>query len=455
MTTEPNTATPLLSDFPLHPALLEAALTMGFKNATPVQAQAIPEILQRRDVMVSAATGSGKTAAFLLPALHLILNSSTRGSRILILLPTRELAQQVADQCKQISALTRLRSGLIIGGEDFKKQQKYLIKQYDIIIATPGRLLEQLEQMPHAFRNLETLILDEADRMLDMGFIPDILKIAETCQSRKQTLLFSATLSHPAILRMTESLLKDPVSVSLSTVYDLHEDIQQQVIPCDDIPHKRQVLIWLLSNEQYDKAIIFTNTKIQAEQLRGPLRAQKLRVEVLHGDMDQDARNRVMNLYREGTINLLITTDIAGRGLDIKGIELVVNFDMPRTAHHYVHRIGRTGRIGEKGLAISLVHSNEWNLMVSIEHYLKQHFARRSLKAVPSNFNGPKKLKASGKAVGAKEKALSKKAEVKKVKVRERVTKNIGKRRKPAGSHKLTQETTQAITTSIESDVTT
>jgi ATP-dependent RNA helicase SrmB len=431
MLIQPDATAPLIADFPLHHSLLAVAAALGYETATPVQAQAIPAILGLHDVLVSAATGSGKTAAFLLPALHQLLSSDNSGTRLLILAPTRELAQQIASHCQQLSALTALKTGLITGGDDFKKQQRHLDKQTDIIIATPGRLLEQLEQTPNTLKNLQTLILDEADRMLDMGFIQDVMKIAEACQGRKQTLLFSATLSHPAVMRIAVMLLRDPVNVTLNTVHDQHHDIQQQIIPCDDQAHKQRVLTWLLTHEQYDKAIIFTNTKLLADQLRGPLRGQKLRVGVLHGDLDQSARNQVMGLYREGTINILIATDIAGRGLDVKGIELVINFDMPRTGHHYVHRIGRTGRIGEQGLAVSLVNANEWNLMAGIERYLKHSFIRRSIKEVAGNFKGPKKLKSSGKAAGAKQKAPPpKKEEVKKPKQRLRVTKNIGKRRK-------------------------
>ncbi|MEQ1638362.1 MAG: DEAD/DEAH box helicase [Methylococcales bacterium] len=432
MPTELEHSLPLLAELPLHPALLEAIVKLGYETATPVQEQAIPPILDGHDLLVSAATGSGKTAAFLLPTLHRLLSAETRGTRALVLVPTRELAQQVAEYCQQLAACTTLKTGLITGGADFKKQQQHFLRHTDIIIATPGRLHEHLEATPDVLKQLDILILDEADRMLDMGFSLDVLRISDACRERKQTLLFSATLSHPAVLRIAATITSDPVTVALNIVQDQHDDIQQQVVACDDHAHKQQVLAWLLNNETYDKAIVFTNTKLRAEHLRGPLRGQKLRVGVLHGDLDQSERNQVMSLYRDGTINILITTDVAGRGLDIKGIELVINFDMPRTAHHYVHRIGRTGRIGEQGMAIALVSSTEWNLMTGIERYLKQRFMRRTIKAVAGNFSGPKKLKSSGKAAGAKQKAPPPKKEaLKKPKQRQRVTKNIGKRRMP------------------------
>jgi superfamily II DNA/RNA helicase len=432
MSTPSENAASLLSNLPLHSALLDAAAKLGYETATPVQAQAIPVILNEQDVLVSAATGSGKTAAFLLPTLQRLLNTPHTGFRALILAPTRELAQQLADQCQQLAQFTALKTGLITGGADFKKQQQHLLRKTDIIIATPGRLHEHLEATPDVLKQLDVLIIDEADRMLDMGFSLDVLNIADACRARKQTLLFSATLGHPAIVRIAATIMREPVTVALNTVQDQHDDIQQQVVPCDDHAHKQKVLAWLLANESYDKAIVFTNTKLRADHLRGPLRGQKLRVGVLHGDLDQSERNHVMGLFRDGTINILLTTDIAGRGLDIKGIELVINFDMPRTAHHYVHRIGRTGRIGEQGMAIALVSSTEWNLMTGIERYLKQRFVRRIIKEVAGNFTGPKKLKSSGKAAGAKQKAPApKKEDVKKPKQRERMTKNIGKRRKP------------------------
>lgn len=436
MTTDPNEASALLiADLPLDNTLLQAAAQLEFSVATEVQALAIPAILEEKDVLVSAATGSGKTAAFLLPTLHRLLREESDDIGALILAPTRELAQQIADVCRQLLQFTSLTVGLITGGDDFKKQQQCLRKNTDIIIATPGRLVEHLKTFPDGFANLQVLILDEADRMLDMGFSKDVLAIADSCSTQRQTLMFSATLKHPAVTSVASSLLRDPVMFTLNTLQDRPEDIEQQIIPCDDHAHKQQVLFWLLLHEAYDKAIIFTNTKVQAEQLRGPLRGQKLRTQVLHGDMDQTERNRVMEMFREGSVNVLVTTDVAGRGLDIPGIELVINYDMPRNGHQYVHRIGRTGRNNASGVAISLVFAYEWNLMSGIERYLKQNFLRRMLAEVPSHFKGPKKLKSSGKAKGAKPSAPPKKEVVKKPKQRHRDTKNVGKRRQSAASN--------------------
>ncbi|MDD1631837.1 MAG: DEAD/DEAH box helicase, partial [Methylococcaceae bacterium] len=347
---------------------------LGFQQPTPVQQQAIPLALEHKDLLVSAETGSGKTAAFLLPTLHHLLALPSRkfGTRALILAPTRELAQQIFKQCQQLVEFTDLKVGIITGGDDFRLQQNMLRKNTEIVIATPGRLLELMEQETPNFSHLEVLILDEADRMLDMGFSEDVLTIAKSCNTQRQTLLFSATLTHFGVIKMADKILQHHEIVALNTLYDGHRNIEQQIILADDNDHKQKLLAWLLLNESYDKALVFTNSRIQADTLRGPLRGQKLRVGVLHGEMDQKDRNRMMELYREGEVNIMIATDLAARGLDIKGINLVINFDVPRNGINYIHRIGRTGRVDELGLTIALVKSTEWNLMSGIERFLKQ-----------------------------------------------------------------------------------
>lgn len=430
----PETLLPPLATLITNPQLLAAIEKLAYQEATPVQAAAIPLALADKDLLVSAQTGSGKTAAFLLPCLEKLLNSSSEkkyGTQMLILAPTRELARQITSVCQQLIDGTALEIGLITGSEDFKKQQALLRRNPDILVATPGRLLEHLNQDVANFDELKFLILDEADRMLDMGFSPDVLEIAEHCNQQRQTLLFSATLTS-GVLRIGKDLLRHPETVSINHFRThQHLDIQQQIIPADDKEHKQKQLLWLLNHESYKKALVFTNTKLQAEEISEKLRGGKLRMNVLHGDMDQSERNRVMALYRKGAINVLIATDLAARGLDIDEIELVINFDMARNASSYVHRIGRTGRAGSKGLAISLINSNEWNLMVGIERYLNQRLERRIIKELEGNYKGPKKLKTSGKAAMAKKKVAEKKAEKPKLKIRERDKKNIGKRRIP------------------------
>ncbi|WP_366513178.1 DEAD/DEAH box helicase [Methylobacter sp.] len=413
--------------------LLTAVKRLGFEQPTPVQLQSIPLALEYKDLLVSAETGSGKTAAFLLPALHHLLTLPSRkpGVRALILTPTRELAQQIFKNCQQLTEFTDLKTGLITGGDDFRLQQNMLRRNTEIVIATPGRVLELMEQEIPNFSNLDVLILDEADRMLDMGFSEDVLTIANSCNEQRQTLLFSATLTHFGVIRMADKLLKNHEVVALNTLHDGHRNIEQQIVLADDNDHKQKLLAWLLQNETYDKALIFTNSRIQADALRGPLRGQKLRVGVLHGEMDQKDRNRMMELFREGTVNIMIATDLAARGLDIKGINLVINFDVPRNGINYIHRIGRTGRVDELGLTIALVKHTEWNLMSGIERFLKQKFKQRSIKELEGKYKGPKKLKASGKATGGKKKIEPKKAAAEKVKIRHRDKKNIGKRRAP------------------------
>ncbi len=428
-------ATPSFTEFDLDKRLLKAIEKSGYETPTPVQQQAIPPTLAHRDCLVSAETGSGKTAAYLLPTLQqlLALPAKPLGVQVLILCPTRELAQQIFGQCQQFCEFTPLKTGIITGGSDFKKQQMALTKGTDIIIATPGRLLEHFQLATSYFQNLSVLILDEADRMLDMGFSDDVLTIVETCNKQRQTLLFSATLTHFGVIKIADKVLKTPKVIALNTLHDGHRNIAQHLILADDHDHKLKLLAHLLAHESFDKALVFTNTRLRADELHNSVRGAGIRSGLLHGEMDQKDRNRVMALYRDGIINTLIATDLAARGLDIKGINLVINFDIPRNGIDYIHRIGRTGRADEQGTTIALVKHTEWNLMAGIERFLKQDFIRRTLKGLEGSYKGPKKLKSSGKAAGSKDKKEpAKKAVVKKVKVRERDRKNVGKRRVPS-----------------------
>jgi len=433
MPSTPDSSPLLFTSFVLAEPLLQAVKKIGFEHPTPVQEQAIPLALAYKDLLVSAKTGSGKTVAFLLPLLQRLLNSRSTlfGTRALILSPTRELARQTFEQCQQLIEFTELKVGLITGGEDFKQHQSLLRRNFEIIVATPGRLVELMNQESGDFTHLEVLVLDEADRMLDMGFSEDVLNIVSHCNAARQTLLFSATLTHFGVIRIADKILTNHKVVALNTLQDGHTNITQQIILADDNDHKQKLLAWLLLNDTYDKALIFTNSRLQADALQGPLRGKKLRVGVLHGEMEQKDRNRTMILFREGVINIIVATDLAARGLDVSGINLVVNFDVPRNGIDYIHRIGRTGRADELGTTIALVKHTEWNLMSSIERFLKQNFIRRTIKELAAKYQGPKKLKASGKAVGSKSTVEPKKAEVVKVKVRLRDKKNVGKRRVP------------------------
>ena len=424
------------SSFNLHPALQTALTKKSFETPTLVQQRTIPASLTRQNLLVSAKTGSGKTLAFLLPTLHhLLVNPNYyAGTRVLVLVPTRELAQQISLECQQLLDGTSLKVGLITGGEDFKKQENLLRRSTAIVIATPGRVLELLTLDNQPFENLETLILDEADRMLDMGFSEDVLTISKHCNENRQTLLFSATLTHAGVLKMADKILKKFELIALNTLRDELPHIEQQIVLADDNVHKEKLLAWLLLNETFEKALVFSNSRAQADALCDPVRAKGVRAIVLHGEMDQKERQRVMKLYRDGVVNVLISTDLAARGLDIKGIQLVINFEVPRNGINYIHRIGRTGRSDETGLTITLVKHTEWNLMAGIERFLRQSFIRRGIKELAGKFQGPKKLKTSGKTVGGKKKVETKKEKPEKVKVRHRDKKNIGKRRAPSAA---------------------
>jgi superfamily II DNA/RNA helicase len=408
--------------------LAQAVNDLGFSAPTPVQQETFEPAMQGEDLFVSAETGSGKTAAYLLPALERLLEEPGRGVRVLILLPTRELAQQVLKQAKLLGRLTPLTFGHIGGGTDIKKQSEIIKNPPDLLVATPGRLSELLGRVLLDLNEVSTLILDEADRLLDMGFGEEILAIANICQNRSQTQLYSATLSHKKLRGLADELLTNPVKIELNTVTDVHQSITQQIVFADDKAHKMQLLTWLLQNETYRHCLVFCNSKIQADLIYGTLQQQGIPCGVLHGDRDQKQRNLVMSKMRRDQIGVMIATDVAARGIDIDGMDLVINFEMPRRGEIYVHRIGRTGRAGESGVAITLISSPEYNLMSGIERYLKQRFIRRKIKGLEGHYQGPKKLKSSGKAVGAKKKKVDKK--VSKPKKRLRNQKSVGKPKK-------------------------
>ncbi|WP_290526017.1 DEAD/DEAH box helicase [Alcanivorax sp.] len=404
------------ADLNLHERLIKALGELEITTPTPVQASAIPEALAGHDLRVVARTGSGKTAAFMLPLLHQLLQHSRprTDTRALILLPTRELAQQTLKQVEALGRYTFIKAELVTGGEDFKVQAAKMRKNPEILIGTPGRLIEHLEAGNLRLQDLEMLVLDESDRMLDMGFSDDVLRLAAECRAERQTLLFSATSGGNAMEKMVASTLRDPKSLMLDSVRDLNESVVQQVITADDVKHKERLVQWLLANETYDKAVVFTNTREQADRLGGVLVASNLKVFVLHGEKDQKDRKLAMDRLKAGAVKVLVATDVAARGIHVDGLDLVINFDMPRSGDEYVHRIGRTGRVGGEGTAISLIAAHEWNLMASIQRYLRQNFEYRLIEALKGNFLGPKNLKSNGKAAGSKKKKMKKKADAKK-----------------------------------------
>lgn len=426
----------MFSHFSLHRLLVKAVRELNYQQPTPVQAEAIPLALDGLDLQVNSETGSGKTLAYLLPSLNQLLDRSSQGggTRMLVLVPTRELAQQVFANCQVLIKHTNLSAVLISGGVDFEQQAEQLEPPPAIVIATTGRLLDHIKKGTVELAQLAVLVLDEADRMLDMGFSDDVYAIGAASNPQRQTLLFSATLNNKWLPGLAKKLLRNPEVLTISGGRNKHADIRGQVLLADDEGHKHNQLMWLLNHENFDKAIVFCNSRERAEKLAAVIMPQRKRVGILHGEIDQKKRSAVMQSLLEGKINVLITTDVSARGLDIEGVDLVINFDMPRRGDDYVHRIGRTGRGGKEGLAITLVKSTEWNLKASVERYLNHKFEPRVIDELKGSFTGPTRLRASGKTVGNKKKKDKKTVAEKKAKQRKRNKQSVGKRRTPSGN---------------------
>lgn len=359
-------------DLNLHPGIIRAIEECGYNTPTPIQNKAIPEILGGRDLQASAQTGTGKTAAFLLPAIQRITQPSKvngHGPRVLILVPTRELAEQVSKEAiKYCKYLARAKTVCIYGGVPYPIQNKNLSRPHEILVATPGRLIDHLERGRIDFSRLEMLILDEADRMLDMGFIEPVEQIAAATPATRQTLMFSATLKGN-VLNLSRRLLKNPQEVSVVPEKTKHECIDQRLHYVDNIAHKNRLLNHLLNDESLKHAIIFTSTKRQADELVETLIDNGHQAAALHGDMNQRQRTRTIAKMREEKIRILVATDVAARGIDIHTITHVINFDLPYDIEAYVHRIGRTGRAGATGIAHSFAGMKEVQLVKQIERF--------------------------------------------------------------------------------------
>ena len=379
--------------------ILRALKECGYTTPTPVQARSIPKVLAGRDLIASAQTGTGKTAAFVLPGLQRLSAPSgdrKRGPRALVLTPTRELAEQITQSARVYGKYLRVTSTSIVGGMPYPKQLRALSKSPDLVIATPGRLLDHLERRRINLSSLELLVLDEADRMLDMGFIEDVERIVASAPARRQTLLFAATLNS-TIVKLAGRILDNPERVQIAAIKITHERIEQRLHVADNLEHKHRMLKHLISDPDMKKAIIFSATKRDADNLARDLHAQGHAASALHGDMTQSARNRTMSNMRRGKIRLLVATDVAARGIDVAGISHIINFDLPKCAEDYVHRIGRTGRAGASGIAISFASSRELNELCRIERYvgetLPEHVVpglepRRSLRHMTVKRNG-------------------------------------------------------------------
>ncbi|XOV72136.1 MAG: DEAD/DEAH box helicase [Verrucomicrobiota bacterium] len=381
--------------------LLKAVEACGFETPTPIQAKAIPIILEGGDVMGSAQTGTGKTAAFVLPILHQLITrkpvKKSVGPRCLVVAPTRELAQQVEKDATAFSKFIKFTQGSVVGGVSYGPQLQILKRPLDLLIATPGRLLDHMGQGRIDFSRLEFLVLDEADRMLDMGFIGDIRKIVAAVPEKRQTLLFSATLEGP-VLRMAQTILKDPESIQLTTNQKSHDQIDQRIHWADDISHKHNLLAHYVQTEDVSQAVIFTSTKRGADELVLQLNRKGQQAAVLHGDLRMTARKKTMDEMHHGKIKLLVATDIAARGLDFKNISHVFNFDLPNTAEDYIHRIGRTGRASACGTAISLVCRKDWDYLVSIERLTGSKLKRDLIPGLEPRSKEPKTRSTLGNA---------------------------------------------------------
>jgi ATP-dependent RNA helicase SrmB len=416
--------------------LLKAIDLLEYGQATPVQAKAIPAAIAGKNLIVSSKTGSGKTHAFLLPALQIMLGRAPVNpcsTRMLILTPTRELARQIVKNAEQLLKFTGMKVGMICGGEELKYQKAMLRKNPEIVVGTPGRLAEHVLHKSTEFSGLEFLVLDEADRMLDMGLSEDVLKITASCRTERQTFLFSATMEQKGLRHLIKQVILDEAE----EIYldEKPNAIVQQIMLADDYKHKEKLLVALLQKATFEKAIIFTNTKVRATQLDNFLRYNKYKVSCLHGDITQDQRKIALEHFRQGRTQLLVATDVAARGLDIPGVELVVNLDVAHSGDEHLHRIGRTGRADAEGRAVTMVDAKEWNLCKSIERYLNVSFEPIGMPGLKGKYQGPDKVKASGKAAGNKKKPVKDdKVETKKpkVKIRERDKKNIGNRRIPS-----------------------
>jgi superfamily II DNA/RNA helicase len=365
------------SQLSLAPSLAKAVAEMGYENMTPIQAQAIPVVLTGKDVMGAAQTGTGKTAAFSLPLLQRLLkheNASTSPARhpvrALVLLPTRELADQVAQQIKLYAKYTQLRSTVVFGGMDMKPQTAELKKGVEVLVATPGRLLDHIEAKTAVLNQVEYVVLDEADRMLDIGFLPDLQRILSYLPKTRTTLLFSATFS-PEIKRLASSYLQDPVTIEVARPNETASTVEQRFYAAAD-DDKRRAIRQVLQSRELKQAFVFVNSKLGCARLARSLERDGLKTAALHGDKSQDERLKALDAFKRGEVDLLVCTDVAARGLDIKDVPAVFNFDVPFNAEDYVHRIGRTGRAGATGLAVTLVAPSDNRLVGDIEKLIKK-----------------------------------------------------------------------------------
>lgn len=352
--------------------IAKALSDIGYEAATPIQEESIPHILQGRDILGTASTGTGKTAAFAVPMLQNLFNSnvSHRKIRGLVIAPTRELAQQILDSYKSYSKHLSIKVGVIFGGVSQRRQETMLKRGVDIVIATPGRLMDLMDQGLVDLSFVEMFVLDEADRLLDMGFVNDINKISEKLPETVQTLLFSATMPK-GVIKLTEDLLKDPVKIATAVVSSVAETVSQKVYFVDP-DNKRLLLVDIIKKDFNDSVLVFVRTKSNAERLTRFLNKEGITAGTIHGDKSQNQRIRALDGFKKYKFQVLVATDVAARGIDIDKLGCVVNFNIPDEAEAYVHRIGRTGRAGEEGVSISFCDHGEKGLLKEVQKLIKQ-----------------------------------------------------------------------------------
>lgn len=395
MSTEQNNTELTFAEIGFAEPILKAVLEQGYTKPTPIQAQAMPHVMQGRDVMGAAQTGTGKTAAFVLPILQNILPMASSSAsparhpiRALVLTPTRELADQVADNAFKYAKYTDIRTAVVFGGVDMSAQTTLLRSGVELLIATPGRLLDHITQKTANLSQVQILILDEADRMLDMGFLPDLQRIISLIPAQRQTLLFSATFS-PEIKKLAQSYLRDPVTIEVAR-QNAAADTVRQVIHMVPSERKKDAVVKVLNARIQQglsrQAIVFTNSRIGCSKLAGALERSGIKAGAIHGDKSQIERMQILDSFKNGSMDVLVATDVAARGLDIADMPCVINHELPFNAEDYVHRIGRTGRAGAQGDAIALVDASEEKLLADIEKLMSRKLIRMP---VPDPAGGP------------------------------------------------------------------
>lgn len=422
------------SVFDLDQRLVSALIDKSYKHPTAIQTAVIPCALEGKNILGSAPTGTGKTIAFLLPALQYLLDFPRKNSgppRILIVTPTRELAMQVAEQARELAIHTSLDIATITGGVAYMNHADIFSKNQDLVVCTTGRLLQYIKEENFACHAVEILILDEADRMLDMGFAKDIEQIAAETHWRKQTMLFSATLEGKTIEDFADRLLESPIRIEVESSRRERKKILQWYYRADDLKHKTALLCYLLQQPDVTRSVVFVRKREKVRELASWLQEVGISACYLEGEMVQAKRNDAIKRLSNGQVNVLIATDVAARGLDIEEISHVFNYDLPRTADVYLHRIGRTARAGRKGTAISLVEAHDYPLLGKITRYLQEPIKMRVIDTLRPETKAPSTQNTKKPSKKAQAKKQEQRKNTEKIKIRHRDSKNIGKRRQP------------------------